>query len=522
MIEKVITTLKVPIIDLDETTRRRLGQIINRDTRVIDKSLNIIDMYEDQLLKVTKRKNGRIKYNIDHSKLCDLTLTTKDRVKVPHDFKKMFPRISLNEIVDAQRTAIGMWVAYLQSKELGLNANRPRVVKNNIPRYIHNRRFKLHLEEKTLEITDSLDTNPKKLRLGLNKIYHDWRTLHLDLRDFHINKLSELELRSVSIHYFKGVFTALLALGNDVDQLTYEPVKPRKEIALVGIDLGIRRDAFLAVISDRGVIDQRAITNEHIKSTKANLDKLSKRYSALQKHAQRERNKGRRSDGKFKLLREIRDHRQSLKLEICNQLSAEIVKYIQHLELDLNLDVYIVLGKLKGIRDSHNKGNGKKQLRKLIHSWSYGTLTSMLQYKLANIGYSKRLLIKKESYTSKRCWKCGTRGQRVTQTKFYCSYDGCYWRGNADLNGAINIAKRGMNYFKLTKFFKNFVGVQASLGKSSKRARSSSTRTTGQVIVLKARKPVSNDPVADTGEEQPDVPTSVEAESNPLESFFGT
>jgi transposase len=54
-----------------------------------------------------------------------------------------------------------------------------------------------------------------------------------------------------------------------------------------------------------------------------------------------------------------------------------------------------------------------------------------------------------EAYTSKTCHICGCEGARKTQGLFICSHCGEY---NADLNGAINIAKkfeRSLGYMPL-------------------------------------------------------------------------
>ena len=65
------------------------------------------------------------------------------------------------------------------------------------------------------------------------------------------------------------------------------------------------------------------------------------------------------------------------------------------------------------------------------------------------LGLGKRFLAVNEAWTSITCWRCNSRGVRPKQSYFKCS--NCGWQGNADLNGGINIAKRLVKNFKLTK-----------------------------------------------------------------------
>ena len=97
----IVTSVKVPI-RWDSMTKRqqtRLSRITSRDTRVIRAFLGVIARHEKDLL-VGKRKK-----RISGAKLEKLTLTAKrfkdasrNRTSVPHDFKKRFPNISLNEL----------------------------------------------------------------------------------------------------------------------------------------------------------------------------------------------------------------------------------------------------------------------------------------------------------------------------------------------------------------------------------------------------------------------------------------
>jgi hypothetical protein len=74
----------------------------------------------------------------------------------------------------------------------------------------------------------------------------------------------------------------------------------------------------------------------------------------------------------------------------------------------------------------------------------------MIELKMAKIGLSKRVLVISEAWTSKTCWKCNTKGNRIRQDLFQCINPSCGWKYSADVNGAINIAKKLVATFILT------------------------------------------------------------------------
>jgi len=94
-----------------------------------------------------------------------------------------------------------------------------------------------------------------------------------------------------------------------------------------------------------------------------------------------------------------------------------------------------VLGDLTGIRQ-RAKGKGKR-FNRIISNMPYYHLTKMIEYKAMLKGIP--VIITSEAYTSRVCHTCGCEGNRRTQGQFICPHCGEY---NADLNGAINIAKK--------------------------------------------------------------------------------
>lgn len=69
-------------------------------------------------------------------------------------------------------------------------------------------------------------------------------------------------------------------------------------------------------------------------------------------------------------------------------------------------------------------------------------LIEYIKYKAEWEGVKVTLV--KESYTSKVSHRCGKEGKRITQGLFKCPHCGLEY--NADLNGAINIAKSSPGY----------------------------------------------------------------------------
>jgi IS605 OrfB family transposase len=156
-------------------------------------------------------------------------------------------------------------------------------------------------------------------------------------------------------------------------------------------------------------------------------------------------------EGILKKLRDLREQRNKLSIEYDHQMTREIVKYISQF-LD-RFEVFVAVGRLRGIRKISRRGNGNKAHRKRIHKWAFARVTAMLGYKSALIGLTNRFEVVDESWTSIMCWKCNTKGERPRQSYFICINPNCLWKGDADRNGAINIAKKLIHKFKLTNPF---------------------------------------------------------------------
>ena len=96
---------------------------------------------------------------------------------------------------------------------------------------------------------------------------------------------------------------------------------------------------------------------------------------------------------------------------------------------------WIAIGDLTGIRESAEKKG--KRMRRIVSTMPFWRLTQMIIYKAMMRGIP--VVLVNEAYTSVTCHVCGRRGLRPTQARFRCPECGEF---NADLNGAINIARK--------------------------------------------------------------------------------
>ncbi|MDD3552143.1 MAG: transposase, partial [Methanothrix soehngenii] len=97
----------------------------------------------------------------------------------------------------------------------------------------------------------------------------------------------------------------------------------------------------------------------------------------------------------------------------------------------------IALEDLTGIREGVNQKAGKNHRRK-VSGWAFYQLKEFLSYKALAAGVP--LVLVDPAYTSQTCHQCGEHGIRNGKS-FKCPV--CGWSGDADFNGAKNIAFLG-------------------------------------------------------------------------------
>ncbi|MGY5859625.1 MAG: transposase, partial [Candidatus Thorarchaeota archaeon] len=434
-----IISVKVPIRweSMSEYEQDRLSRITGRDTRVIRAFLGIIARHEQELI-VGKRKK-----KINGGKLEKLTLTalrskdgSKNRSIVPHDFKKRFPNISLNELQECRQVATAMWNSYL-----ALEGQQPLTAKGyrsrKLPRYVFNRRYKLLYEpdqevKHWLDLMDSLDS------AKTDEWIHDRLRIPLNPSSYHINRLNEGKVTSLRIikdsrKKWWSVFSVriLVPTINGTG----------KPLAVMGIDLGIDKAVCSVVLTRERV--------RHVKYfTQPAKVKRIERYDVMVDSLQREMNtrldRGIPADDVILRLRELSGRRLNISKDLDGVLVRQLTDHI--LELSKKYDLYVAIGKLTGIRKSASKKSGKrKSFRKMVARWPFARVSNALKHSLAQEGWNvsgrnSRFIPIREYWTSVTCHKCGQRGIRPRQSLFICHT--CGYRSNADKNGAINIARR--------------------------------------------------------------------------------
>lgn len=179
---------------------------------------------------------------------------------------------------------------------------------------------------------------------------------------------------------------------------------------ILGIDLGIRRTASVVRLSD----GMTKFYGKEIREIRGHYFHLRKRLGM--KKANKTINKIADTEK-----RKVNDQLHKISRTIVNQAKAD--------------NSLIVLGDLKGIRNSGDKG--RKFNRKLA-TMPFAKLSNYITYKANWAGI--QVIKINEAYTSQTCHKCRELGIRNLGL-FKC---GCGYQDNADRNGAINIAERGL------------------------------------------------------------------------------
>jgi putative transposase len=191
--------------------------------------------------------------------------------------------------------------------------------------------------------------------------------------------------------------------------------------AAIGVDLG-RTD--IAVTSD-----DRRFSGKDVTATRD-------RYTAVRTSLQRRASKGTRSTRRRAraIQRRISGRERRFQRDINHIISKDIVA--QAVESGQGM----ACEDLTGIRERTNTQPRRKTERRRSNSWAFYQLRLFLAYKCAAAGVPFALV--SPAYTSQFCHVCLHMGHRSGK-RFCCLNPACAWRGDADLNGARNIAHLG-------------------------------------------------------------------------------
>ena len=211
--------------------------------------------------------------------------------------------------------------------------------------------------------------------------------------------------------YIDGKFYLFL-----VAELPDKPENARE--GFLGVDLGIAK---IATTSDGKFYSGAKVKN------------IRRRYFRLQQRLQA---KGTKSAKRKLKQRRRKESRFAADVNHCiSKKLVEVAKGTQRA---------IVLEDLKGIRERARKGTRKtvcKTMRQALSSWSFYQMRQFIEYKARAVGVS--VIYVDPRNTSRTCSKCGhvDKKSRRDQEHFVCT--SCGHALNADINAALNIARRG-------------------------------------------------------------------------------
>ncbi len=195
---------------------------------------------------------------------------------------------------------------------------------------------------------------------------------------------------------------------------------------VIGIDLG-RRD--IAVTSEGEKWDGTGIQQVR--------DKFSKVRASLQKKAPKgTRTTRRRCRG---ILKRLSGRERRYQQWLNHNISKSVVRRA------IELSASIAIEDLTGIRHRTNQRPRNKTERRRSNSWAFYQLRMFIEYKA--LGAGVRVIPISPAYTSQMCSQClhihPLKGKSYRSGKtFRCGH--CGWYGDADFNGANNIALVGL------------------------------------------------------------------------------
>lgn len=192
----------------------------------------------------------------------------------------------------------------------------------------------------------------------------------------------------------------------------------------------IHIDTILGV--DLGITDI-AVTSEGQKFSGKTINLIKLHYASMRAVLQHKAAKGTRSSRRR--CRELQQRLSGKESRYQRQINHEISKAI--VTRAQEIPAKIALEDLTGIREGVNHKSGKSQRRR-VNGWAFYQLREFLTYKSLQAGVPLALV--NPAYTSQICHVCGEHGIRNGKS-FNCP--SCNWSGDADFNGANNIALLG-------------------------------------------------------------------------------
>ncbi len=223
-------------------------------------------------------------------------------------------------------------------------------------------------------------------------------------------KLGEADLVCDHKHRWR-----LLVSAHYVDPPMIEPG------GVVGVDLG-RRDI--------------AVTSDGASFSGAQITAIRDRYTRNRQSRQERASKGTRSTRRRtrQALQRLSGREHRFQTQVNHTISRRIV------DGAAKSRKAIACEDLTGIRQRTNTQPRSKTERRRSNNWAFYQLQAFLCYKCRAEGVA--FVLVNPAYTSQMCHRCLHLGERFGK-RFRCVNTACCWSGDADCNGALNIALLG-------------------------------------------------------------------------------
>ncbi|MEQ9551639.1 MAG: transposase [Coleofasciculus sp. G3-WIS-01] len=209
-------------------------------------------------------------------------------------------------------------------------------------------------------------------------------------------------------------------------QIKDTPPDPKNTDKVIGIDLG-RRDI--------------AVTSEDERWDGKPIQSVRDRFSQVRASLQKKASKGTRTTRRRcrEVLKRLSGRERRYQQWLNHNISKLVVKRA------VELSASIAIEDLTGIRERTNQQPRNKTERRRSNSWAFYQLRTFIEYKALGAGVKVTPI--PPAYTSQMCHKClhihPAKGKSYRSSKtFRCGH--CGWHGDADFNGANNIALVGL------------------------------------------------------------------------------
>jgi len=449
--ETIRIRIKTELMSVKEC--ERLRRITERDTRIIRDYMRIIYHNEDRKFFYKGKLKPLIKTDgkVNKSLLDCLTLTTstksenKIRSSVHHDLKKRYPHCSHDEFQECRNKATLVYeswkvLQHTSDKEL----NRPQFRKKT-PRQLN----KGTGWRGTLQVHYDPDAAEAKLWLKLRDSLdykgegrtHPKLKLPLAYSPYHEKKHKLDDIKTVELVYQSNKQQWWAHFSKPFSVPSYQSTNPP---AVLGVDLGIKKTAVAVLLSSKGKVTMDELCFIVNKERQAKIFRLERRIQSIQRELEIRIKDGHPHNQLNVKLSQLRTRLRAVRENELGYAVNQLVDFILQLKERYNL--FVAVGYPKDIQNNHQRGNGTKSLRRMLHMWCYRLFITKLKHKLERQGFeSYRVVAVGEHYTSKTCSRCFSKNiTRSSQGRFVCHE--CNYELNADLNGARNIAKRLISY----------------------------------------------------------------------------